>query len=826
MKMINRVALANTKYHKGKNLLSGIAIILTSVLVFLITSIGLGVVNVQNAAVNKVYPTWHAMYRQVSEENMGKIAQHDLIGEYGLRQDVGESVLNKDDFVLISYLDNGAQKLAKQTFTKGHAPKKGNDAVLSRDALKTLGYPNAKIGDTIKIPIQIYEADGMGLQQEKTFRLTGFSPDIKNQNDEKIFSMLVSKDFMEEVIPKKHRSYRMMIRLNETAATSTDAIKEQIKEIGKNFDVTEDNIVENSDYLFANYIDPAFYSGMAIIVGIILIAGALTIYSIYYVSLINKVQEFGKLAALGATKRQIRQIILRENLIVAGLSIPAGLLIGIAAVKFVFFQLISSISSEQAMTKEMRQVLDNGEVSLILPWIIAMTIGVTLLTVILASLKPMRQASKIMPIEAMRYTGQMQGNKKQRKGFIDLNLRRLANANLSRNKKRTMVTIFSLGMIGILFVVISTVCSCMNPKQAARDTIAEDYCMSIASREGDKMRPELKWTVIQQNNPLNNKVINKIKAIDGVEKVDAFQSITGEVPSVKDPGTDKPMSLSIGGISKDQMALINRDIEKGHATYEELNSGDKVIATGYILANYPEIKIGDTLTFKFFDGNRTFEKDMTIIGGGSFAQSVTNFDNFLMSNEAIKKLSKNNLTYYVNIKAAKGKIKTVQSAIENIEEGNELFRLESYEEVLKQWEDTLQLTAGAGYAIMLVLAIVGIMNLINTTIDSILSRKKELGVMQAIGMSNQQMKKMLRTEGFVYAGGIILLAGGLGSILGYLVYLYAESHSLMQIKVYQYPLIQVLLMILLVVIVQLILTYATTTIVNKETVIKRIQASE
>lgn len=826
MKMINGVALANTKYHKGKNLLSGIAIILTSVLVFLITSIGLGVVNVQNAAVNKVYPTWHAMYRQVSEENMGKIAQHDLIGEYGLRQDVGESVLNKDDFVLISYLDNGAQKLAKQTFTKGHAPKKGNDAVLSRDALKTLGYPNAKIGDTIKIPIQIYEADGMGLQQEKTFRLTGFSPDIKNESDEKIFSMLVSKDFMEEVIPKKQRSYRMMIRLNETAATSTDAIKEQVKEIGKNFDVTEDNIVENSDYLFANYIDPTFYSGMAIIVGIILIAGALTIYSIYYVSLINKVQEFGKLAALGATKRQIRQIILRENLIVAGLSIPAGLLIGIAAVKYVFFQLISSISSEQAMTKEMHQVLDNGEVSLILPWIVAMTIGVTLLTVILASLKPMRQASKIMPIEAMRYTGQMQGSKKQRKGFIDLNLLRLANANLSRNKKRTMVTIFSLGMIGILFVVISTVFSCMNPKQAARDTIAEDYCMSIASREGDKMRPELKWTVIQQNNPLNNKVINKIKAIDGVEKVEAFQSITGEVPSVKDPGTDKPMSLSIGGISKDQMALINRDIEKGHATYEELNSGDKVIATGYILANYPEIKIGDTLTFKFFDGDRTFEKDMTIIGGGSFAQSVTNFDNFLMSNEAIKKLSKNNLTYYVNIKAAKGKIKTVQSAIENIEEGNELFRLESYEEVLKQWEDTLQLTAGAGYAIMLVLAIVGIMNLINTTIDSILSRKKELGVMQAIGMSNQQMKKMLRTEGFVYAGGIILLVGGLGSILGYLVYLYAESHSLMQIKVYQYPLIQVLLMIFLVVIVQLILTYATTTIVNKETVIKRIQASE
>lgn len=827
MKMTSKVALANTKYHKGKNLLSGIAIILTSVLVFLITSIGLGVVNVQNAAVNKVYPTWHAMYREVSEENKEKIAQHETISEYGVRQDVGESVLNEKDYILISYLDQGAQKLAKQTFTKGYAPKKGNDAVLSRNALKELGYPSAKVGDTINVPIQIYDEDGMGLQQERSFRLTGFSPDGKNQNDRKIFSMLVSKEFMNEVIPKNQRSYRMMIRLNKEAATSTDAIKDQVKQIGKNFDVTENNIVENGDYIFANYVDPAFYSGMAIIVGIILIAGALTIYSIYYVSLINKVQEFGKLAALGATKRQMRQIILRENLIVAGISIPLGLLIGIATVKLVFFRLMSTIQNEIATTKIMREVLENGEVSLILPWIIGMTVGVTLLTVILASLKPMRQASKIMPVEAMRYTGQAQGKKKkQRKGFINLDLRRLVNANLSRNKKRTLITIFSLGMIGILFVVISTVFSCMNPQQIARDSIAEDYRLNIASKSGDKMRPDLEWTAIQQNNPLNAEMINQIKAVKGVEKVEAFQSITGEIPAIKESGANKPMGLSIGGISKNQMDLIKRDINEGSATYDELDSGDKVVATGYVMANYPEIKIGDTLTFKFFDGKRSFEKDMKVIAGGDFAESISGYDNFLMSNEAIKKLSKNNLTYYINIKAAKGQTETIKPAIESIVEANELFNLKSYEEILAQWEGALQMMTGAGYAIMLVLAIVGIMNLINTTIDSILSRKKELGVMQAIGMSNRQMKRMLQTEGLVYAGGILLLGVGIGSILGYLVYLYAESHALMQIKIYQYPLLQVALMVVLVVVVQLILTYATTTIVNKETVIKRIQASE
>lgn len=826
MKMTNTVAVANTKYHKGKNLLSGIAIILTSVLVFLITSIGLGVVNVQNAAVNKVYPTWHAMYRSVSEENMEKIAQHEAIGEYGLRQDVGESVLSEDNYILISYLDAEAQKLTKQTFVSGHAPRKANDAVLSKNALKELGYPNAKIGDDISIPVQFLEEEGLGLEQTRTFRLTGVSPDGKNQAGRKIFSMLVSKELMQETIPKNQRSYRVMVRLSDEAATSTDAIKERVKEIGKNFDVIEDNIVENSDYLFANYVDPAFYTGMVIIVGIILIAGALTIYSIYYVSLINKVQEFGKLAALGATKKQIRQIILKENLIVAGIAIPIGLLIGIATVKFVFVQMMSTIENEVVIMEVMREVLDNGEVSLILPWIIGMTIAITLITVLLASLKPMRQASKIMPIEAMRYTGQTQGKKKQRKGFINLNLNRLAHANLSRNKKRTLITIFSLGMIGILFVVVSTVFSCMNPQQIARDTIAADYRLSIASFSGDKMRPEREWTAIQQNNPLNNEMINRIKAIDGVEKVEAFQSISGEIPSIKEIGTDKPMGLSIGGITEEQMGQLKKDISVGSATYEELNSGDKVIATGYLLANYPEIKIGDTLTVKIFDGNRTYEKEMTVIAGGDFTQAISNYDNFLMSNEALKKMSKNNLTYYVNIKAAKGKAAAMQPAIEELAEENDMFRLQSYKEILEQWEGSMQMMTGAGYAIMLVLAIVGIMNLINTTIDSILSRKKELGVMQAIGMSDRQMKRMLQMEGFVYAGGILLSGVGIGSIIGYLVFLYAKDNGLMQIKVYQYPLIQVLLMVLLVVIVQLILTYATTALVNKEAVIKRIQASE
>ena len=78
----------------------------------------------------------------------------------------------------------------------------------------------------------------------------------------------------------------------------------------------------------ANYVDPSTLPAIVIIMAIIMLAGAITVYSIYYVSMSQRIQEFGKLKAIGATRRQIRQIVLREGLCIAALAIPAGLLIG------------------------------------------------------------------------------------------------------------------------------------------------------------------------------------------------------------------------------------------------------------------------------------------------------------------------------------------------------------------------------------------------------------------------------------------------------------------------------------------------------------------
>ena len=50
------------------------------------------------------------------------------------------------------------------------------------------------------------------------------------------------------------------------------------------------------------------------------------------------------------------------------------------------------------------------------------------------------------------------------------------------------------------------------------------------------------------------------------------------------------------------------------------------------------------------------------------------------------------------------------------------------------------------------------MNFFNTTATSVISRKKELALLEVVGMTKKQVSKMLVTEGFLYLGGAFVIA--------------------------------------------------------------------
>ena len=80
---------------------------------------------------------------------------------------------------------------------------------------------------------------------------------------------------MEQTIPEESREYRVMFRLKDVGKNieTTDAIEEEVKGIGADFGVQEDNVVINTEYLLANYIDPTALFGIVCIVLVVVMAG-------------------------------------------------------------------------------------------------------------------------------------------------------------------------------------------------------------------------------------------------------------------------------------------------------------------------------------------------------------------------------------------------------------------------------------------------------------------------------------------------------------------------------------------------------------------------
>ena len=62
MKMTTKIACANMKYHKSKNVLIGIAIFLTTLLLFIVPTIGINLINSEKACIKESYPSWHALF--------------------------------------------------------------------------------------------------------------------------------------------------------------------------------------------------------------------------------------------------------------------------------------------------------------------------------------------------------------------------------------------------------------------------------------------------------------------------------------------------------------------------------------------------------------------------------------------------------------------------------------------------------------------------------------------------------------------------------------------------------------------------------------------
>lgn len=820
MKMTTRVAYCNMRHYKSKNILIGIAIILTTLLLFVIPSIGKDMVEVNFAVINKIYPTWHALYRNVDESTVMKLAAHHDVKTYGLRSDAGYMNL-EDATVSMMYMDRTGMELYKVKLKEGQLPQKENDIVVSKGILEALGQ-NGKIGDTITVPYQILKDDGLDYTKEKDFRICGFLADNESSKEQKQYTSLVSEAFLKAEIPVEQVKYRFLLQVNGQKGNTTADYTETIQNIARQFGISEDDMNINKEYLAANYVDPATIPVIVGIMLIVVLAGIITIYSVYYVSMNQRVREFGKLKAIGATKRQLRQIVLREGMGVALFAIPIGLLIGTVAVKVVLLQFVEHAKDSNVLITEAYKVVAKGEVQLYYWWIYLLAIAVTLCTVYLSLMKPMRMAAKVSEIEAMRYQGGSKRQKSSRKGYQFLNIGRLTKRNLAENKKKSTITIVSMAVTGIFVMMVATVLSCANPMESAKSSIVGQYEISPIVESGNKEHPEYEWAEVQKNNPLNEGLKQQIEELDGVERVDVFTALKVS----GGPFEEKIGTEFINGVPEEYAEELKKGITEGNVTYEELKSGDKVILDRALLHWYPDIKVGDKMKLNIHDGDNTFQKEIEVAAIGEYGTGLTNYNCLIMAKEGAEKLTINNSSSYFQVIADKDYDEALEASLQAIVDGSGRLQMRTWKNEYDTWENAIQMTRGACYAFIIILAAISIMNLINTMINSVHVRKKELGMMQAIGMSDRQLMKMLQLEGIFYTVGTLIISIGVGSLAGYPLFLYAKRTGMFDISTYHYPVTAAIIIILTLFVIQMLLAIFIAKSVRKDSLIERIRFSE
>ena len=114
MNIITTTALANLKKNKSRNILIGIAILLTAFLLTMLPTTVMGQMSLRFQAVSKLYSPVHGVYRNVDEESAAQMSRDETFETVGLREQAGRMYSGDRHITAVMMVyDETARKLSK-----------------------------------------------------------------------------------------------------------------------------------------------------------------------------------------------------------------------------------------------------------------------------------------------------------------------------------------------------------------------------------------------------------------------------------------------------------------------------------------------------------------------------------------------------------------------------------------------------------------------------------------------------------------------------------------------------------------------------------------
>ncbi len=461
-KAVRRLSVKSFKAAGRRNITAAVAIAMTTVLFTALFTIMMSInTSYESYTFRQIGGYAHGTFKDVTSQQASMIESNSKVKAVGRRITAG--IITDGGFAKIpaeiSYMDDNNAKWSYINLSKGHMPEAEDEIIMDTAALDALGV-DPEIGAKIKLTYDMLDVDSTVGSRTDTFRLVGWwdYDDISPVHFINVSEAYVRKveqaafgggaDHLREDINVMFRTSigieeNMKTVENDLGFQSDDLDKDGYVRYGVNWGYTASQAADG--------IDLEMVAAAAALLILIIMTGYLIIYNIFRISVSSDIRYYGLLKTVGVTPRQLRRIVRQQAMMLCAEGCPAGLVIGYLAGRVLMPVIMESTSLGSSCV----------EVS-ISPVIFAASALFSIVTVFLSCARPARMASKVSPVEAVKYADASHGQHKIGKmrrirkpgAMKSAGLGRMALANLGRNRLKTLVVILSMALSVVLLSVL------------------------------------------------------------------------------------------------------------------------------------------------------------------------------------------------------------------------------------------------------------------------------------------------------------------------------------------------------------------------------------
>ena len=658
---------------------------------------------------------------------------------------------------LVISMDEDTFKELKQEVLEGTFPKNNKEILIDNNLSK---YYDIKVGDTINVATDInvsslggYEVTYDKLEEYKVVGIGSYyGTSVTTKDDSSMYmAYLTLKN------PRNHKkAISNLLGVNDYRK---DKSAKYVANVNR-------ELLRWEVFSFSEDTTKFLTTVLAVVILIILVTSVFSIRNSFAISTNEKIRLYGMLASTGATKKQIKRMVLFEGLCLGIIGIGGGIILG----SFVVW-LLTLIINTLAVNANL---VDNSMLYYKFSFIsIIMATLVSIVMIYLSTISSSRKASKVSPIQNIRNSDNIKAKKLRvpffiRKIFATGGV--LAYKNLKRSKKKYRVTVISLSVSILIFIMVSSF-------------------LEYGLREINNEFGGINYDVALHLNGTEENEVN-LKQLLSLSDGHAIYSdynhsrsfIYDDSHVVSDEGKADMCSKYDENYNciEREYAVNSREYYYDDASFKEIckkskidynYAKDKAIITDYAkidkkyyrLTNY---KKGDKFTLTNIEENINMTYEVA---------GVTEFRPWGIDNNYRDVIIILNKEYYqgdneLGIDAIYYKTKNASKLVDDLQKIDESFDIENISELAKQINTIIIIFSIFVYGFIIVVTLIGVTSVFNTINSNMELRKREFATLKSIGMTKREFNRMILLESIFYSMKSLFFGIILGLAGSYLVY--------------------------------------------------------